>query len=85
MNKKDNEIFGEIAKNFLPKLIKILSKNKTYSKEVYQKLGYADKITFEEFYMWWYHFIYTQATDKMKDQKLLTIPKDGNFVYGIEM
>lgn len=85
VNKKDNEIFGEMAKDFLPKLIKILNKHKAYSREVYQKLAYANEITFEEFYMMWYHFIYTQATDKMEVDKLLIIPKDGNFVYGLEM
>lgn len=85
INKMDDKIFKDIANDFLPKLINILNKNKEYSQEVYKNLGYSNEIKFEEFYMWWYHFIYTQTTNKMKEKKILTIPKEGNFVYGIEM
>lgn len=84
VSKKDNIIFKEIAKAFLPKLIKILNSKKQYSKEVYEKLGYSNEISFEEFYIWWYHFIYSQATDYMSKMNILNIPSDGNFVYKIE-
>ena len=73
-----------MAIDFLPELVQILNKNKKYSENIYKKLGYSKEITFEEFYIWWYHFIYTEATDLMSKNQILTIPKDGNFVYGIE-
>ena len=81
VNEHDNIIFSEIAKKNLPDLVGILNKHKNYSKKAYKKLGYSKEITFEEFYIWWYHFIYTQATDIMNENKTLTVPKDGNFVY----
>jgi len=84
VSKKDNEVFIELAKAFLPELIKILNTKKEYSQEVFEKLGYSKEITFEEFYMWWYHFIYSQTTEFMEEMKILSIPIDGNFVYGIE-
>lgn len=73
-----------MARTFLPDLIKILGKNKAYSEKIYRKLGYSDEISFEEFYIWWYHFIYSQATDLMNDGTTLTIPADGNFAYEAE-
>ncbi len=84
VSNNDNQIFKSIAENFLPKLVEVLNKNKEYAKNTYTKSGYSKEITFEEFFMWWYHFIYTQATDDMAEMKILTIPKSGNFVYEIE-
>jgi len=81
----DEEIFSQIAESFLPDLVQILNENKKYSEKIYRELGYSKEITFEEFYMWWYHFIYTETTDIMNENQILTIPKDGNFVYEIEM
>jgi hypothetical protein len=46
-------------------------------------LDYDKEITFEEFFIWWYHLIYTQATNEMKQKGLLSIPQSGNFPYGL--
>lgn len=80
----DNEIFRDMASVFLPDLLQILKKHENYCREVYVRSGYADEITFEEFFIWWYHFIYTQATDLMSAANLLTIPEGGNFVYKMQ-
>ena len=85
INTHDDEIFSQMAEYFTPELVQILNKNKKYSEKIYRKLGYSKEITFEEFYMWWYHFIYTEATNLMNRNQILTIPKGGNFVYEIEM
>ena len=78
---KDNEFFYAMASSFKPKLIAILEKYRSYGETVYRKTGYANEITYEEFYMWWYHFIYTKATDQLAEWKHLTIPPGGNFYY----
>lgn len=80
----DSRIFQSMADKFLPKLVEVLTESKKYAKNVYIKSGYSNEITFEEFFMWWYHFIYTQTTDDMAEMKILTIPENGNFIYGIE-
>ncbi|OFX58808.1 MAG: hypothetical protein A2046_05540 [Bacteroidetes bacterium GWA2_30_7] len=84
ISKRDNEILKSIAENFLPELIKILNENNEDIKQIYEKSGYSKEITFEEFFIWWYHFIYTQTTDYMAKMNLLKIPEGGNFVYEIE-
>ncbi len=83
ISKSDNEIFKTIADNFKPKLIEILNNNSEYIRKVYNETGYQDEISFDEFFIWWYHFIYTKTTDIMNEKGLLKIPKNGNFEYVI--
>lgn len=76
-----NNFFKEIAKDYRPKLLKILNENTNYSRKVFEKSGYSDEIAFEEFFIWWYHFIYTSATDILAKRNNLIIPKEGNYYY----
>jgi len=73
--------FDEIARDFRPDLLKVLNEQADYSREVYEKSGYSDEIAFEEFFIWWYHFIYTSATNILANRNFLTIPEEGNFYY----
>jgi predicted transcriptional regulator len=84
VSKSDNKIFEQIAEMYLPHLLRILNKHKAYSLKVYEETGYKNEIAFEEFYIWWYHFIYTIATDKLNSRNVLIIPRSGNFDYEIE-
>ena len=73
--------FNAIAQDFKPKLLKILEARTAYSRSVYEITGYAGEIAFEEFFIWWYHFIYTQATTILAERGKLIIPDGGNFYY----
>ena len=73
--------FEEIADNYRPKLLNILNEQTDYSREVYKQTGYSDEIAFEEFFIWWYHFIYTDATNILANRNKLTIPEEGNYYY----
>jgi hypothetical protein len=73
--------FDDISAAYRPELLKILEEQRAYSMDVFKKSGYSDKIRFEEFFIWWYHFIYTSATDILAGKKLLLIPAGGNFYY----
>lgn len=77
----DNIILENIASSFLPELLTILEKHRTYSEQVYKQLGYSEEISFDEFFIWWYHFIYTRSTDELSAKGVLTIPDSGNFYY----
>lgn len=77
----DNKIFIETAKTYFEDLLKILEKHRNYSKKIYAKSGYEKEITFEEFFIWWYHFIYTQAAYEMHQKGIAAIPESGNFDY----
>jgi DNA-binding MarR family transcriptional regulator len=77
----DDGVLIKMAQDFLPKLLNILEKNREYIEKVYRETGYSQKISFEEFFLWWYHYIYTQATNDMNDRGILIIPSNGNFDY----
>lgn len=77
----DNAILENIAVSILPDLLTILEKHRAYGQQVYKKLGYSNEISFDEFFIWWYHFIYTQATDELAEKGFLNVPDNGNFYY----
>jgi hypothetical protein len=84
-NKKDFDIFyNQMPKVFLPTLIDILEKNKPYFINIYTELGYDKEITFNEFFIWWYHFIYSETTSKLVKDKIIKEPKNELFYYKIE-
>lgn len=80
----DNIIFTQMAETFRPKLIQILNNNRSYILKVFQETGYQKEIAFEEFFIWWYHFLYTDITNQMASKGMLNIPQNGNFEYLLE-
>ncbi len=78
---KHYNLFDELAADFRPKLLQLLEEETEFSQQVYERTGYAEKIAFEEFFIWWYHFIYTEATNILAEKNLLTIPEEGNYYY----
>ena len=84
ISEADNRILTEMANHYRPKLIKLLVKHTDYILNVYRKTGYEQEISFEEFFIWWYHFIYTQTTNILAENNQLEIPPDGNFYYIME-
>ena len=81
INREDNDKLFNMADIFAPVLLEALEANRTYMNDVFTKTGYADEIRFEEFFIWWYHFIYSRATDILAEKGALTIPESGNFFY----
>ncbi len=73
--------FTAMASIFRPVLINLLRNRRGYVDEVYQKTGYNNEVAFEEFFIWWYHFIYTRATDILAEKGCLAVPADGNLFY----
>ena len=84
ISKSDNLILNNIATIFKPKLINILNQYSEYSMKIYKVTGYDKEITFDEFFIWWYHFIYTKATYIMNEKQILEVPNSGNFNYILE-
>jgi hypothetical protein len=84
IDNNDNRILDELADRFKGQLLSVLVKNNNYAIEVYKKSGYSKEVDFSEFFIWWYHFIYTGATNTLSAKKLISIPANGNFLYRIE-
>ena len=80
----DNVVLEKIATSFRPNLLIILESNRAYSEQIYEKLGYSKENSYDEFFIWWYHFIYTQSTNELSEKGVLNIPDTGNFYYELE-
>lgn len=84
-SQNDYEIlFNEFNEVFLPVLIHILEQNNLAFLKLYDDYGYAGKISFEEFFIWYYHLIYTEATNELINKKVILKPESGRFYYQIE-
>jgi len=77
----DNGALEAMAADFLPRLLEVLESTRPYAEKVFADSGYSKEAAFNEFYLWWYHFIYTQAINLMAEAGMLTLPADGNFFY----
>ncbi len=77
----DSAVLDKMARDFAPKLLAVLERTRAYAEETFAETGYAKEVEFNEFYIWWYHFIYTRATDLMAEAGMLKVPPDGNFLY----
>lgn len=76
---KDQEILDKMANSYKSMLIEILEENREYFTEFYQGLDHKNETGFEEFFIWYYHFLYTRATDILADKGLLDVPQKGIF------
>ena len=85
-NKNDfNILFKEFNKQFLPTLIDILEKNSAEFQKLYTDYGYMGEISFEEFFIWYYHLIYTEVTNQLIKKGVINKPENGLFYYELEM
>jgi len=77
----DENIFKDMASRFKPLLLQVLEKHRPAFEDSYNKSMYAHEISFTEYFMWLYHFIYTRATDILVQQGLIKMPEGNNFFY----
>jgi hypothetical protein len=77
----DNQTLNAIASIFTPKLIGLLQEHRADLERHYRRSRYMDEITFQEFFMWWYHFFYTAVTNELAARGLIRIPPGGTFTY----
>jgi len=85
-NKKDFDyLFNQMPEVFRQTLVSILNDNKPYFDDVYKEMGYDKEITFNEFFIWWYHIIYSEATNKLINEGIITKPEKGLIYYKVDM
>lgn len=77
----DGVVLEKMAEDFSPRLLGVLEGARPYAEKVFIDSGYSKEVAFNEFYIWWYHFIYSRATDLMAEAGMLSVPADGNFLY----
>ncbi|MFO7798238.1 hypothetical protein [Rhodohalobacter sp.] len=66
---------------FFPTLLDILNRNRPDFEAAYQELNFDKEISFEEFFIFWYHWIYTEATDVLIERDIIQKPQNDMFYY----
>ena len=68
---------------FFPSLLDILNKNKPNFEATYREMNFDKEVSFEEFFIFWYHFIYTETTDILIAKNIVQKPQNEMFYYQI--
>jgi len=68
---------------FFPALLEILNENKPDFEATYRELNFDEEVTFEEFFIFWYHWIYTEATDVLIAEDIIQKPQNDMFYYQV--
>ena len=50
----------------------------------YMNSRYAEEITFEEYLIWWYHFLYSEVTNQPERKGIISIPRTGITTYAVD-
>lgn len=84
LSKNDQSILKKMANIYKPILIDLLEKHKATFEKEYKNSVYYNELTFSEYFIWYYHFLYTRATDILAKNQKITIPESGVFRVKIE-
>lgn len=84
LSKRDQNILDEMAELYKPTLINILEQNRARFIREYEKSVFKNEISFEEHFIWYYHFLYTKVTDQLAQKGELVIPETGIFRVKLE-
>ena len=79
LTKRDQKVLNEMANIYKPILIKILEKNRGLFEKEYKNSVFYNELSFSEYFIWYYHFLYTKATDILDSKNSITIPETGIF------
>ncbi len=79
----ENEFYklSGIADIIKEEYIEILQKYKPTLYYNYINSIYSSEISFEEYFIWWYHVLYSRVTDMMIEQCKIVVPDKINFSY----
>jgi hypothetical protein len=93
-NDKNIHVFDEedthvinrkMPEEFFPCLLDILNRNKQNFEATYRELNYDKEISFEEFFIFWYHWIYSEVADGLIAKDIIQKPQNDMFYYQIRV
>jgi len=81
LNEMQFMMLSDVAEVIKDDYIKIFENNRKDLINYYKNTSYFNEVTFEEYFIWWYHIFYTKVTDILIDRGRIKKPKTGNFGY----
>ena len=70
----DEAALSGLAGLIRPELLALLEKNRPKLEEEYRSSPYVQEVSFEEYFIWWYHVFYTRVTNKLLAEKIIVLP-----------
>jgi hypothetical protein len=80
----DYEALSDMAATHTSGIVNILEAYRDDLRMDYERSRYSEEITFEEYLIWWYHFLYTEVTEQLALRGLLSIPSSGVVTYVVD-
>jgi len=80
----DERALSELAGSIRPELLALLERNRTKLRKEYASSPYAQEVSFEEYFIWWYHVFYTAVTDRLIAEKLIILSPSQLAFYVLE-
>ena len=77
----DLSILNEIANTISKDLVLLFKENYKPLKEYFVSSRYSKEITYDEFFIWWYHFFYTKVTEELIKQGVIITSTKKNQTY----
>jgi len=71
-------VIADVIKN---DLIEILNTNKCYLVNEFNNSRYKEETSFEEFFVWYYHILYSHVTELLIESNVIDKPTGGVFQY----
>ncbi|GAB6602325.1 hypothetical protein C2L96_00940 [Bacillus cereus] len=77
----DLSTLNEIANTISEDLVLLFNENDKPLKQYFASSRYSKEITYEEFFIWWYHFFYTKVTEELIKQGVIITSTQKNQTY----
>lgn len=62
-------------------LVNLLLKHRPELEKLYRASPYFEEVSFEEYFLWWYHLFYSAVTDQLHRSGAIKIPASGITTY----
>ncbi len=81
LREADYVALNDVAAVIAEDLMAALNSERAALSSVYNASPYAVSVNFGEYLIWWYHFFYTNVTDRLAREGILQIPDGGVTTY----
>lgn len=81
LDERGDRALSDMAATVTEELVALLESHRTDVRGAYLASPYADRVTFEEYFMWWYHLYYTAVTDRLAAAGHIRLPESGITTY----
>ena len=72
-----------IAQVIRPAFLELLEREWPFLRDVYSASPFAKEISFEEYFIWWYHLFYSAVTDRLVAAGRIRLFESGTTSYVI--